>query len=232
MSFNKKKKEIDLPELSIIIPVHNALPYLDKCLASLQKIEGVNFEVIISNDGSNEEIVHYLEQFPQLNVVHSQNSEGFINACHRGVQRALGKYLLFLNSDTELIEPLSFRKMLDIFKYNDKVGAVGARLLLENNTIQHAGLIFDSKQMNYIHRYYGKDKNDPVVCTNEIVDVVTGACFMTTKDLWDKLGGFDKIFSPGYFEDSDYCLRAKELGYSTIYCGEAVLYHFQSRSFG
>ncbi|MBS3064850.1 MAG: glycosyltransferase family 2 protein, partial [DPANN group archaeon] len=140
------------------------------------------------------------------------------------------QYLLFLNSDTELIELSSFRKMLDCFKTKN-VGVVGARLLLENNTIQHAGLAFDSKQMNYTHRYYGKDMNDPVVCVNEVVDVITGACFLTSRDLWNKLGGFDKIYSPGYFEDTDYCLRAKELGYSTIYCGEAILYHYQSKSF-
>lgn len=231
MSFKIKKIIKDRPELSIIIPVKDQLPYLDKCLASLQNIRDVNYEIIISNDGSNEETLHYLEQFKQLNIVHSKQSEGFISACHKGVERAIGKYLLFINSDTELCEPSSFRKMLDIFKYNEKVGVVGARLLLDNNTVQHAGLIFDSKQMNYIHKYYGKDMNDPVVCVNETVDVVTGACMMTTRDLWDKIGGFDKVFSPGYFEDTDYCLRAKEIGYSTIYCGEALLYHYQSKSF-
>ncbi len=232
MSFKIKKKSLNLPELSIVIPVKDQLPYLDKCLASLQKIKDVSWELIIVNDGSNAETVKYLEQFPQLNIVHHNESKGFIEACHAGANRAIGNFLLFLNSDTEIIEPLSFRKMLDVFKFNDKVGIVGARLLLENNTIQHAGLSWDQKQMNYTHRYYGKDMNDPVVCTNEVVDVVTGACYMTTKELWNRLGGFDRIYSPGYFEDTDYCLRAKELGFLTVYCGESILRHFQSKSFG
>ncbi len=229
--FKIKKRKLDVPEISIIIPIKDQLPYLDKCLASLNKIENVKFETILVNDGSNAETVHYLEQFPQLNIIHSQQSEGFISACHKGASRAIGNFLLFLNSDTELIDPLSFRKMLDVFKYNKNVGIVGARLLLENNTLQHAGLVWDVGQMNYTHRYYGKDMNDPVACVNETVDVVTGACFMTSKALWNALGGFDRIYSPGYFEDTDYCLRAKELGYSTVYCGEALLYHYQSKSF-
>lgn len=226
-----KKKNLNLPELSIVIPVKDQLPYLDRCLASLQKIQDISWELVIVNDGSNQETVKYLEQFPQINIVHHKESKGFVEACHAGANKSIGHFLLFLNSDTELIEPLSFRKMLDVYKYNKNVGVVGARLLLENNTIQHAGLIFDHKQMNYVHRYYGKDMNDPVVCVNEAVDVVTGACFMTTRDLWNKLGGFDKVFSPGYFEDTDFCLRAKELGFSTVYCGEALLYHYQSKSF-
>ena len=226
----KKKQVITRPELSVIIPIKDQIPYLDKCLASLEKAKDITFEIILVNDGSNAEMVNYLSRFTQLNVIHNQQSKGFVEACHQGAQRAIGQYLLFLNSDTELIDPLSFRYMLDCFKTKN-VGVVGARLLLENNTIQHAGLSFDSKQINYTHRYYGKDMNDPVVCVNEVVDVVTGACFLTQKDLWNKLGGFDKIYSPGYFEDTDYCLRAKELGYSTIYCGEAVVHHYQSKSF-
>ena len=226
----KIKKRMTRPELSIIIPIKDQIPYLDKCLASLEKAKDITFEIVLVNDGSNAEMVQYLSRFTQLNVIHNSQSKGFIEACHQGVQRAIGQNLLFLNSDTELIDTLSFRKMLDCLKKTN-VGVVGARLLLGNNTIQHAGLVFDPKQMNYTHRYYGRDMNDPVVCINEVVDVCTGACFMTPRDLWNKLGGFDKIYSPGYFEDTDYCLRAKELGYSTIYCGEAVLHHYQSKSF-
>lgn len=226
-----RKRIITRPELSVIIPIKDQLPYLDKCLASLEKVKDVAFELILVNDGSNAETVKYLEQFSQLNVIHHQQSKGFIEACHAGANKSIGQFLLFLNSDTEIIEPLSFRKMLDVFKNNPKIGVVGARLLLENHTIQHAGLSFDPQQMNYTHRHYGRDMNDPVVCINETVDVVTGAAFMTPRELWNKLGGFDRVYGNGYFEDTEYCLRAKELGYSTIYCGEALLYHYQSKSF-
>ncbi len=226
-----KKKSITIPDLSIIIPIHNQVVYLDKCLSSLKKVKDVNFEVILVNDASDVETVNYLSKFPQLNVIHSSKQEGFISSCHKGVAKSISKHILLLNSDTEIIEPLSFKKMLNCFLFNERVGVVGARLLYENNTIQHSSLIFDNKQMNYVHRHIGKDMNDPVVCVNETVDVVTGAAFMTTKELWEKLGGFSKEFSPGYFEDSDFCLRAKELGYLTVYCGEALLYHYQSKSF-
>ncbi len=228
----KKQKKLNIPELSIIIPVKDQLPYLDKCLVSLQKIQNVSWELVIVNDGSNQETVNYLSKFPQLNIIHHQQNKGFVEACHAGANKAIGKYLLFLNSDTELIDPLSFSKMISIFKYNKNVGVVGAKLLYPNDTVQHFGLVWSQKDMNYMHFAIGKDKNDPSVCTSQTFDVISGACFMTTKELWNRLGGFDKIYSPGYWEDTDYCLRAKELGYITVCCAEAILYHFQSRSFG
>src|SRR3989304_9750249 len=110
MSFKIKKKALTRPELSIIIPVHNALSYLDKCLISLQKIEAVNYEIILVDDNSDEQTKHYLEQIQQLNIVHHQQSKGFIESCHAGAQKAIGTFLLFLNSDTEIIESLGFRK--------------------------------------------------------------------------------------------------------------------------
>ena len=226
-----KKKMITRPELSVIIPIKDQIPYLDKCLASLEKAKDITFEIVLVNDGSNAEMVNYLSRFTQLNVIHNQQSKGFVEACHQGVQRAIGQYLLFLNSDTELIELLSFRKMLDIYKYNKNVGVVGAKLLYPNDTIQHFGLIWDNTQMNYVHFAIGKDRNDPIVCENQVFDVISGACFMTSRELWNKLGGFDKIYSPGYWEDTDFCLRAKDLGYINICCSKAVLRHYQSKSF-
>src|SRR3990167_1266841 len=226
----RKKKKLDIPELSIIIPVKDALAYLDKCLASLEKIQEVECEIIIVNDGSGPEVTHYLEKFPQLNIVHNQQTLGFVESCHLGVKRSVGKYILLLNSDTEIIEKKSFRYMLDCLK-NKNVGVVGAKLLYPNDTIQHFGLVWDNKQMNYTHFAIGKDKNDPIVCINQTFDVISGACFMVSRELWNKLGGFDKIYSHGYWEDTDFCLRAKELGYINICCAEALLYHYQSKSF-
>ena len=69
-----------------------------------------------------------------------------------------------MNTDTELLEPKSFRYMLDQFAKRKNVGVVGAKLLLVNNTVQHAGMVFSNKQMNFTHRYYGVDRNDPRVC--------------------------------------------------------------------
>src|SRR3990167_10306255 len=226
----RKKKKLDIPELSIIIPVKDALAYLDKCLASLEKIQEVECEIIIVNDGSGPEVTHYLEKFPQLNIVHNQQTLGFVESCHLGVKRSVGKYILLLNSDTEIIEKKSFRYMLDCLK-NKNVGVVGAKLIYPNDTIQHFGLVWDNKQMNYTHFAIGKDKNDPIVCINQTFDVISGACFMVSRELWNKLGGFDKIYSPGYWEDTDFCLKVKELGYTNICCSEAVLRHYQSKSF-
>src|SRR3970040_2385532 len=104
-----KKKKLNIPELSIIIPVHNALPYVDKCLASLQFIKDVSYEIIIVDDNSDPETKNYLKRFPQLNVIYTNKQEGFIESCHLGIKRSTAKHILFLNSDTELLEPKSFR---------------------------------------------------------------------------------------------------------------------------
>src|SRR3972149_10834256 len=134
MSFKIKKKKLDLPGISMIIPIKDQLQYLDKCLSSLEKVEDVNFELILVNDGSNAETVHYLERFPQLNVIHSSVSEGFISACHKGAKKSVGEYLLFLNSDTEIIEKKFFRYMLLIFKHNKYGWAFSTKLSYTNDT--------------------------------------------------------------------------------------------------
>lgn len=221
------------PELSIIIPIHNAYTFFEKCMASLYKIEGVDYEIICVNDGSTDpNIVTYLNKLSNINVIHTNGSSGFNNACKLGADDAIGKYLLFLNTDTELIEPKSFRYMLDCLKNKKDVGIVGAKLLLDNNTIQHAGLVFDRGSMNFQHRLYGVDQKDPRVMVSEVVEAVTGACYLVSKELWVQLKGWDSAFSPSYFEDTDFCLRAKEIGKKSYYCAEAVLKHYQTKSHG
>lgn len=228
-------KEINMKktELSIIIPVKDAYQYFVKCIKSLLKIEDVEYEIICINDASTDQnVVDYLSTFPSIKVIHNTVSKGFLLSTKIAAEEVIGEYILHLNSDTELLNPKSFRNMLDVFKTKKNIGVVGAKLLLENNTIQHAGMVFSKKDMNYIHRLYGTDRNDPRVCVSEIIDVVTGACFMTPTKLWKELGGWDTIYSPGYFEDSNYCLEAEEKGYKTYYCAETNLRHFQSKSHG
>lgn len=220
-------------QLSIIIPVFNQFEYVKKCLISLEKIKDVSYEIIAVNDASTDlETVELLKQrIGQINLINNKTNVGFIQSCKIGANEAIGKYLCFLNSDTELIEPLSFKNMVDCFEKRSKVGVVGAKLLLPNNTIQHAGMVYNQGQMNFVHRCYGVDRNDPRVCVTEEVESVTGACYITTKELWNELNGWDDSYGKGYFEDSDFSLRIREKGLKVIYCADAIFYHAQSKSF-
>lgn len=221
------------PELSIIIPVHNAYQYFENCIKSLFKIQDITYEIVIVNDASTDQnVINFLETLPNIQVVHNPVNQGFLKSCKAGALEATGKYLLFLNSDTELIEPKSFRYMIDVLEKKKNIGIVGAKLLLANGTIQHAGLKFDRGSMNFQHRYYGTDYKDPRVLTSEVVEAVTGAVFLVRKNLWKQLKGFDEIYTPSYFEDTDFCMRAKQKGIFTYYCAEAVFNHYQSKSHG
>ena len=114
------------------------------------------------------------------------------------------------------------------------VGAVGARLLFPNDTIQHAGVIvagnvFGRGVFSPFHCSYGVPANDPSVTTRREYQIVTGACMVTPRALYRELGGLDEIYWNGY-EDVDYCLKVRERGLKVVYEPRATLYHFESQS--
>lgn len=220
------------PKVSIIIPVFNQYRLLKSCIDSIKRktTKTISYELVLVDDASTEpEIKNYLKLFPTETTTHPQN-QGFIKSCMAGAKRAIGEYLLFLNSDTEVITPEWLEHMVGCFEKDEKIGIVGAKLLLANQTIQHAGMSYQPTQMNFMHDNYGKDRNDPIVCKSKEVEMVTGACLMTPRKVWDEIGGFDSDLKGGTFEDSILNIEVRAKGYKVWYCAEAELYHFQSQS--
>ena len=150
-----------------------------------------------------------------------------------GVTFAKGEYLLFLNNDTEPIEPRFIEEMLGLCQRDD-VGVVGARLLYQDDTIQHAGVVvgfggiaghtfigLHKAENSYFHR----------AMSTQDYSAVTAACMMSKKSLFEEVGGFTEELAVA-FNDIDYCMKVRAAGKLVVYNPYALLYHYESKSRG
>jgi len=150
------------------------------------------------------------------------------------VREARGEVVLLLNNDTEVITPDWLEEMLGHL-HQEGVGAVGAKLLFPYGRVQHAGdAVGPGGCADHLHADIARD--DPGYCHRAVVaqevSAVTGACLMTWRSLYQKLGGLDEKKLPVAFNDVDYCLRVQEAGLRVIFTPHAQLYHRESASRG
>lgn len=146
-----------------------------------------------------------------------------------GAAHAVGRHLLLLNDDTEATSNGWLELMLDALAVPG-VGAVGARLLFEDGTLQHAGHTYRGALG---HVAFGLPGDAPgrngVLLQRRSVAGVTAACMLTPATVYDEVGGFTTLL-PGNYNDVDYCMKLRHAGYDVVYEPGAVLYHFESRS--
>lgn len=219
------------PLVSIVVVSLNAADLLAATLTSLAAASRLNrmpFEVIIVDNASQEETTSLLRRVSGARVIFNPVNTGFGAGCNLGASVALGRYLLFLNPDIELM-PGALDALVEAIESDDKVGIVGGRLLFPSGRIQEAGAHFkDDAQLTHP---YLRDASDPeaseAIYRHE-TGYVSGALLMIRKGLFESLGGFDPIFSPAYFEDTDLCVRCARNGYSVLYEPSATAFHFES----
>ena len=227
------------PLVSVIIPNKDHKADLDLCLTSLlDKGSYKNLEVIVvENNSTEEETFRYYEEIqkarPNVQVVTWEKGFNFSAINNFGVTFAKGEYLLFLNNDTEVIEPEVIRELLG-YGMREDVGVVGARLLYQDDTIQHAGVVIGfggiaghtfiglhQAENSYFHR---------AMCAQDY-SAVTAACMLSKKSLFQQVGGFREELAVA-FNDIDYCLKIRALGKKVVYNPYALLYHYESKSRG
>lgn len=224
---------------SIIIPVHNNLDYTKRCIEGIRKMKGLfNIELILIDNASTDGTAEYLKNLNeetkgnkslQFEIISNHNNENYAFVNNRGAEIAKGKYLVFLNNDT-----YPFPGWLDAiekeFRSNPDVGIQGAKLLYENGTIQHAGMIFGERPgrpEEPYHAYLTADPSLPLVDRRREMQFVTGACLAIRTELFRQIGGFDEKYVFGW-EDTDLCMKVNSSGKKIIYNPEVVLYHYES----
>ncbi len=227
------------PKVSIIIPNKDHCQDLDLCMrAILTRATYKNVEfVVVENNSTKKETFEYYDavqkEFPQVRVIVWDREFNYSAINNFGVKHASGEYLLFLNNDTELIAENFIEEMLG-FCQRDDVGAVGARLLYQDDTIQHAGVVvgfggiaghtfigLHKAENSYFHR---------AMCAQDY-SAVTAACMMSKRTIFEKTGGFSEELAVA-FNDIDYCMKVRSLGKMVVYAPYAVLYHYESKSRG
>ena len=226
------------PLVSIIIPNKDEKDTLKKCLESIQtKSTYRNFEVIVvENNSKTAEIFDYYKEIDGRNGVHVVYWDREFNYSainNFGAAYAKGEYLICLNNDMEIISADWIEELLGHCQRSG-TGIVGARLYYPDDTIQHAGIIIGiggiagsvfvgqkRTHTGYMHRE----------ALQQDLSAVTAACMMVRRSLFEQLGGFTEQLAVA-FNDVDFCLRARELGYLVVYDPYAELYHYESKSRG
>ena len=233
------------PLVSIIIPNKDSREVLERCVTSIvDKTAYSHYEIlIVENNSETDDIFTYYEavqeRYPFVRVLTWPAEFNYSKINNFGAKEAKGDYFLLLNNDTEVIEPHWLDSMLGFCQRED-VGAVGAKLLYPDDTVQHAGVAMlycsDLGQMGGpVHVFCDLDRYDngymERAAFSQDVSIVTGACLLTKRSLYEKLGGLTEKYRVAY-NDVDYCLKVRDAGYLVVFDADALLYHYESFSRG
>jgi O-antigen biosynthesis protein len=220
-----------VPTVSVIIPTFGKIEYTLRCLASIMSHEPVAaIEVIVVDDCSHDPAVRCLEQVRGLRLLRNLDNLGFVRACNAAARVARGRYLLFLNNDTQ-VQADWLDSMLRLFETHRNVGAVGSRLLYPDGRLQEAGGIIwnDGTSWNF-GRHESPDR--PAYSYVREVDYCSGASLMVARSTFLELDGFDERYVPAYFEDADLCFRLRVMGLRTLYQPRSRVVHHEGTSHG
>lgn len=227
------------PKVSIVIPNMDHADTLRTCISSiLEKTTYENFEiVIIENNSRKEETFAYYDELktdPRIQIVTWEGKFNYSAINNFGVREAAtGEYILLLNNDIEVITPDWLQEML-MFAQRPDVGAVGAMLYYPDDTIQHAGVVLGIGGVaGHAHKYFPRGDFGYMsrATIAQDLSVVTAACVMLPRTVWDEVGGLDETFEVA-FNDVDLCMRIRKAGYLIVWTPYAELYHYESKSRG
>lgn len=226
------------PLVSIIIPTRDKEALLRRCIESIRrKSTYPNYEILIVDNQSHDPAsLAYLNDLAgerACRVLKYDAPFNWSGVNNFAAREANGDYLLFLNNDMEVLTPGWMEEMLG-HAQRPEVGAVGAKLLLPDDTIQHAGVIVGQGGIAG-HAFYGCPAHrasymDYTEVTRN-VSAVTGACLLTRRAVFDAMNGFSESLPVGY-NDVDYCLKAVDAGYFVVWTPHSILYHYESASRG
>jgi GT2 family glycosyltransferase len=232
------------PKASVIIPLYGRYDFMRYQLSNFSRFESLkDYEVLYVVD--DPKISHAVEElakelsvvFPQpFSVITLAENMGFGGANNIGVKYATSDNLILLNSDVLPKDGTWADKMIAQIDNNDDVGVVGARLLFEDNSIQHDGMApMVLKEYPELLLNDHPNKGWPVSLSKNPAKVadcplLTAACIAISKSLFEEVGGFDPAYVLGDFEDSDLCLKVLEAGKRNVICRDIELNHLERQS--
>lgn len=230
------------PLVSVIIPTRDRGELLGACMEGL--LHGTDYpriEVLIvdneSTDPGTLALLARLAEDPRVRVLPVPGAFNYSRLNNLAVAQARGEVLLLLNNDIEVIEPNWLREMVS-HALRPEIGAVGAKLLYPDDTVQHAGVVLGFGWPEGVggHLFPQARRDDPgpfdMLAVARSASAVTAACLAVRRSLYDEVGGLDEEGLKVAFNDVDFCLRLRERGYRNLWTPFALLYHKESASRG
>ena len=226
-------------KLSIIIVNYNVTQLLRNCLLSIEKYaEDVDYEVIvIDNKSTDSSWGDLIPEFPKVKFIASEKNEGFAIANNKAIKTAEGEYLLILNPDTEL-EGFYLNEILNFADSKTAFGCLGVRMHDANGNFLSESKRSVPDMFNSFEKLFTgfKKKNSKSYYRNDVdefeiaeVEVITGAFFLTKKEVYERVGGLDEKYFM-YGEDIDLCYTLLKNGFKNYYYGKASILHHKGES--
>lgn len=219
------------PEVSVVIPVYNQIHYTYACLVSiLENTPDVSYEIIIADDVSTDATRDLSRYAENVVICRNETNQGFLRNCNNAAKKARGKYIMFLNNDTQ-VTPGWLSSLVDLIGSDPSIGMVGSKLVYPDGRLQEAGGIIwsDGSGWNY-GRLDDPDKAEYNYVKD--VDYISGAAILLSRKLWNQIGGFDDRFAPAYCEDSDLAFEVRKAGLRVVYQPLSKVIHFEGVSNG
>jgi O-antigen biosynthesis protein len=216
------------PEISIILVLFNRAELTLQCLRTLAETGYESMEVVIVDNASSDTTPLLLDQIDGALILRNRENIHFLKGANLGARQASGRYILFLNNDTQVL-PGTLRTAIRTIEGSKDIGAVGGRLILPDGSLQEAGSIVwrDGSCLGYGR---GANPLSPEFMFRRDVDYCSGAFLLTPRETFLGMGGFDEGFQPFYYEETDYCLRLWEHGLRVVYEPDATLIHYEFAS--
>ena len=225
-------------DLSINICTYNNRDFLRTCLTSIyREIKDITFEVIVVDNGSKDGTVDLIESdFTDVEVIKNNTNHGVAKARNQAIKHSIGRYVLLLDADTELISG-NIAKVIKYLDASPKVGLLGVQQLTYNNSPYPAARTFPGVRhvilrrlafLDFISRSNALKKHHLMLASHDgpaEVDYVIGAFQLIRKDIFGTVGLLDEEMFYG-FEDADFCARIKKAGYKVIYYPDVTIKHY------
>lgn len=230
-----------VPLISIIIPTCSPRIPLKSCLDSLchQTLSAEQYEIIVVNNGGMAHSKSFLEPLLEsysgsIRLIQAGGNLGYAGGCCLGVDHATGHFLAFHNDDS-IADPAWLSLALSTMQKVPDIGAVTCRIVsMDQPVIQHEGSSMTHPHGLFWQTSYGlPDRSESYrgrsVCE---LDFFGGCIWMTPRKVWDEAGGLSVRYHPGYYEDSEYALRCRQLGYRILLLKSVTCSHIMSATLG
>ncbi len=211
---------------SIVVLAWNGMPYLERCLDAVLRQDDADFEVVVVDNGSADGSADFVSnRFPTVKLIRLERNLGYAAGNNAGLRVARGDALVLLNQDTEVRDGW-LRELIEPLSADPHIGIAGSKALYPDGSIQHAGghITGRGETAHDGNRQRDAGQFDQL----RDVDYVTGASLAISRRAMSSIGALDEAFQPAYFEDVDWCFRARLAGFRVVVAPRSVLVHHES----
>lgn len=219
---------------SIIILNHSLRQYTQNLIESIRQYTPANnYEIIVIDNGSTDDSLEYLQCQNDIKLIANQDNKGFPKGCNQGMTVANGDEILLLNNDT-IVTTNWLTNLRQALYSAPHIGAVSPVTnacsnmqqipVPYQNTLSHAAM---AEMQRFAQNY---NISSPLKWYKWMT--LVGYCMLLKREVYEKIGDMDEVFSPGNYEDDDYSLRIRRAGYELLLCQDTFIHHFGSSTFG